>query len=73
MAATVGTQEEIMEVERHFVEEAWNRGNLDFVDETHRNDLVVHWSRDMTNRPELTEFIRTCRTAFPTSTVRSSS
>ena len=65
MATTADPLEEMKATERRFVEDVWNRGDLSSLDETHRDDLVVHWNRDFTNLFELREFVERVREAFP--------
>jgi steroid delta-isomerase-like uncharacterized protein len=65
MATTADPIEEMKATERRFVEGAWNRGDLSSLDETHGENLVVHWNRDFTNLFELREFIAEVREAFP--------
>ena len=70
MSTTADHTEEMRAVERRFIEDAWNRGDLSSLEETHADDLGVHWTRDFTNRFELGEFIATVREAFPDFRVR---
>ena len=70
MVTTVDGLAEMRAVERRFVEDAWNRGDTASLEETHADDLVVHWTDDFTNRFELGEFIRGVREAFPDFRVR---
>lgn len=52
-------------MERRFVEEAWNRGMMDVVDETHSSGLIVHWAPDYRDLAGLKRYIRSVRRAFP--------
>lgn len=52
-------------MERRFVEEAWNRGNLEVIDESHDPDLVIHWIPGANDVDGLKEYIQSIRRAFP--------
>ena len=55
----------MVEIERRFVEEAWNRGRTEVIEEHHSEDLVVHWNTAFHDRAGLQAYIRSVRRAFP--------
>jgi steroid delta-isomerase-like uncharacterized protein len=65
MSVEITEADEIVEMERRFVESAWNRGDVSVIDETHSSELIVHWNAEATDREGLKEYIRTVRRAFP--------
>ena len=65
MSVVITESNELLETERRFVEEAWNRGNLDVVEEMHGENLVVHWHPDIHSVEDLETYIRDVRQAFP--------
>jgi steroid delta-isomerase-like uncharacterized protein len=60
--------EENKAIVRHFVEEVWNKGNLDLVDETLANNYLGHDPADgeeTTGPEEFKRRVEMYRTAFP--------
>jgi len=62
MAATTT---ERAEIERRFVDEVWNHGDLAVVDEIHAPGGHIHWSPGFANVAELKDFVEEVRTGFP--------
>ena len=65
MSIELSEKDEMVEMERRFVEEAFNRGLLDVVDETHSSATMIHWSPDYNDVAGLKAWIRSVRRAFP--------
>lgn len=62
------TTKENKELQRRFVEECWNEGDLDLVDELFGEEYVGHWylpGGGDADREALKGFIREIRTGFP--------
>lgn len=68
MATAIGGVGQMKEFEREFVEEVWNGGNYDFIEETHGEDYVGHWfdpEGGDVDRDGLEAFVRAVRSGFP--------
>lgn len=68
MATEPLTGEELRGMEERFVEEVWNEGNLDHIDEMTAETYVGHWfdpSGEDVDREGLREFVSAVRTGFP--------
>jgi steroid delta-isomerase-like uncharacterized protein len=56
------------ELQERFVDECWNHGNLDLIDEMYHEDYVGHWylrGGSDADREALKGFIQDVRTGFP--------
>jgi steroid delta-isomerase-like uncharacterized protein len=63
----VSSLEQTKALMRNYIEEAWNKGNLDFIDENFSSDFVAHgtFSRQPNNRVGVKSVITTIRNAIP--------
>jgi|AntRauTorcE11898_2_1112593.scaffolds.fasta_scaffold00007_26 steroid delta-isomerase-like uncharacterized protein len=67
MATAPQSEEQIKEFEREFVDEVWNGGNYDFIEETHGENYVGHWfdpDGDDVDQTGLEAFIRETHAGF---------
>lgn len=67
MAITEKTPEQLKEYEQRFVDEAWNGGNYDIIEETISEEYVGHWFDPEVgdvDRDGLEAFIRAVREGF---------
>jgi steroid delta-isomerase-like uncharacterized protein len=65
MATTSVDTEQMREMERRFVDGAWNQGDMAALSETHSESATVHWSREFTDTDSLRAYISEVREAFP--------
>jgi steroid delta-isomerase-like uncharacterized protein len=67
MAITEHTPEQLKEYEQRFIDEAWNSGNYDIIEESVSEDYVGHWfdiEEEDVDRDGLEAFIRSARDGF---------
>ncbi|MEF8806445.1 ester cyclase [Natronomonas sp.] len=67
MAITEQTPKQLKEYEERFIDEAWNSGNYDIIEESVSEDYVGHWfdiEEGDVDRDGLEAFIRSAREGF---------
>lgn len=67
MAITEKTTEQLKDYEQRFIDETWNSGNYDIIEETVSEDYVGHWfdpEEGDVDRDDLEAFIRAVREGY---------